>query len=239
MLKCKCLLLGRNLNNTYEKPCLEYNNPTDSHLGDFISQQGRYTHTQISVQSCSFIRYYLKPLSFLNLHRLHCVNKCMSYHRWSHVWNLQTKPTRNIQVRDGREAQWLEFSNQMLMVKSDWWHMFIFSTSPVEESTEALPSAHLPNEESTSINRTVKSRFCTVMWPPAGHIHLSAARDFYKKCFGFIFRLKLKYILSGWPERKNHSTHVLLEISIKSTDAIWKSNPETITLNDLLIALLI
>ncbi|KAG7335957.1 hypothetical protein KOW79_000650 [Hemibagrus wyckioides] len=83
---------NRNLNNTYEKPCLEYNNPTDSHLGDFISQQDEAT------------------------------------------------------CETSRQNQ-LEIS----------------SASPEEESTEALPSAHLPNEESTSINRTVKSRFCTVM----------------------------------------------------------------------------
>ncbi|KAK3551155.1 hypothetical protein QTP70_013898 [Hemibagrus guttatus] len=83
---------NRNLNNTYEKPRPEYNNPTDSHLGDFISQQDE--------AMCETSRQ--NPLE-------------------------------------------------------------ISSASPVEESTEVLPSAHFPSEESTSINRTVKSRFCTVM----------------------------------------------------------------------------
>ncbi|XP_060726317.1 tetratricopeptide repeat protein 24 [Tachysurus vachellii] len=83
---------NRNLNNTYEKPCLEYNNPTDSHLGDIISQQDDAT--------CETSRQ--NPLE-------------------------------------------------------------ITRATPLEESTEALPSAHLHREESTSIQRTIKSRFCIVM----------------------------------------------------------------------------
>ncbi|KAF4088277.1 hypothetical protein AMELA_G00080620 [Ameiurus melas] len=80
---------NRNLNNTYEKPRLEYKNPTDSHLH---SQQDE-AMCETSIQS---------PLEST-------------------------------------------------------------SAPPLEERTEALPSVHLHSEESTSIHRTLKSRFCTVM----------------------------------------------------------------------------
>ncbi|XP_053484141.1 tetratricopeptide repeat protein 24 isoform X2 [Ictalurus furcatus] len=80
---------NRNLNNTYEKPRLEYKNPTDSHL-----------HSQQDEAMCE------------------------------------------TSIQNPLEST---------------------SAPPLEERTEALPSAHLHSEESTSIHRTLKSRFCTVM----------------------------------------------------------------------------
>ncbi|KAB5586929.1 hypothetical protein PHYPO_G00007170 [Pangasianodon hypophthalmus] len=75
--------------------------------------------------------------------------------------NTYAKP--GVEYKNPTDSHFVSQQDEAMCETSRQNPLEITSAPPLEESTEALPPAHLLSEESTSIHRNLKSRFCTVM----------------------------------------------------------------------------